>query len=197
MNTIAERINKILNHFSLDLMEFSQKTGVQYNVLTEIIDGMATPSFVEIQKICTIFKSVEARWIILGDGEFLISKKPVNDNKQLISICILEEKLKLIIEYMDEELYRIAAKSLNEKLKENRLKNPTFSTKKHLKLIAFHYAIELEKEKKDINYSSKNQIYKNAALNVREKLNYYNNKFLEYSEIKIYTITTFYFALGL
>ncbi len=68
----AERIKEILNHYSITPIEFVDIIGIKPSHAMNIIIGIEHPTISDIQKILIAYPEVNARWLLLGEGDILI-----------------------------------------------------------------------------------------------------------------------------
>lgn len=71
MNTINERIFKVIKHYNYNINSFSKRIGLKNNVtIGNIVGGRKNkPSFDIIIMILLSFDSISCEWLILGEGE--------------------------------------------------------------------------------------------------------------------------------
>ena len=67
------RIKAILNHYSITPIEFVNSIGINPSHALNLIIGIEHPSISDIQKILIAYPEVNARWLLLGEGDILIS----------------------------------------------------------------------------------------------------------------------------
>jgi len=197
------RIEKIMRYYSLSTKEFSLKTGIQKSVVDnfKVSDYMVTLTMV--QKICNAFPQINARWLLVGEGNFLIETKNelLGNNKLKINILIEDFKLPLKIERTNEEFYRKAGKCLKDKINAYKLEHPKIDIQRTLKLVGFYFAIESVRNEY-INNSNKVESpinicqYRQAAFNFREKLNFYSDKYPYFEFMKLYSIVAYHFTVN-
>ena len=196
------RIEKIMRYYSLSTKEFSLKTNIHKSIVNNFkeSDHMVTLSMV--MQICAAFPQVNARWLLLGEGAFLIESKKdkLPDNKLKINILAENFKIRLEIERIDEEFYRLSGKYLKEKIKAYKLEYPEIAIDKIIKRTGFQIALEFvqnqkTKKPKARKMATKLCLYRQAAIYYREKLNFYCDKYPEYELKKLYSITAYNFAV--
>ena len=188
-NKSVERIRKIMNHFALEELEFASLTGIDQQELNQIINGKSNPTLDVLQRIGSAFPNIEARWLFMGEGRWFVPESSLPTDRLRITIRVEEESFQLAIERPEEEYYRLAAKSLKEKINEFCLLHPEYEIERILKLTAFHYAIEVEKSVLSANF------YRNAVLNLRDRMESYSKQFRGYPRQKLLAIVAYYFAL--
>ena len=66
--SINDRIKYLINHYELSRYKFSQETGVSDAVLFNIYKGKNKPSFDVIEKILNTYRSIDANWLLTGEG---------------------------------------------------------------------------------------------------------------------------------
>ena len=199
---IIRRIEKIMRYYSLSTKEFSLKTGIQKSTVDVMVKSNHFVTLSMFSQICTSFPQINARWLLLGDGDFLIEPKndQLPDNKLKINILIESFKIRLEIERIDEEFYRLSGKYLNEKIKAYKLEYPEIAIDKIIKRVGFQIALEFvqnqkTKKPKARKMATKLCLYRQAAIYYREKLNFYCDKYPDYELKKLYSITAYHFAV--
>ena len=92
---INGRIKELIDYFSITRYRFSKETGISEVVLKNIFSGLNKPSVDALEKIFTRYKSVDANWLIMGEGsmfkkESLSSPEPdyvsTRDSSRLIEL---------------------------------------------------------------------------------------------------------------
>lgn len=135
MDSIGQRINKLVKHFSNgNNSDFAAKIGVNEANIRNYINDRVEPKFNIIEKIANNFE-IDFVWLLTGEGEMLKSKVSNNnlepeDNFEeiqgltdvaLYDIKLSEEKLKNAnkrIEILEElvESYKLELKTLKNEL---------------------------------------------------------------------------------
>ena len=73
-NSISKRIVLIINKLDMNINSFSKAIGLSNNVtIGRIINENREPSFQVLNKIVQTFGSINANWLIAGDGEMFIT----------------------------------------------------------------------------------------------------------------------------
>ena len=65
---INGRIKELIDYYSITRYRFSKETGISEVVLKNIFSGQNKPSVDALEKIFTRYKSVDANWIVMGEG---------------------------------------------------------------------------------------------------------------------------------
>lgn len=68
---MKDRINKLLDNYSLSSSQFAEKIGVQRSSISHIMSGRNKPSYDFIIKILDTFKDLNAEWLLTGRGEMI------------------------------------------------------------------------------------------------------------------------------
>lgn len=63
-----ERIEFILSVYGLSPSQFADKTGIPRASVSHILSGRNRPSLDVLQKVATVFPSVDLNWLVLGVG---------------------------------------------------------------------------------------------------------------------------------
>lgn len=74
-NTVGLRIETVRKYTGLNTSEFAEKIGVIRTQLYRYKKGEQSPSYDLINKILTLFPDISPQWLMLGQGEMLISQK--------------------------------------------------------------------------------------------------------------------------
>ena len=71
---MKDRINQFLAHESISPAEFADKIGVQRSSVSHVLNGRNYPSAAFIQKMLSSYKSLNPRWLLLGEGAMFEAK---------------------------------------------------------------------------------------------------------------------------
>lgn len=83
-NSISHRIELIMNEFNLNKNSFSKAIGLKNNVtIGRIINENRKPSYDILTSITQTFGSINARWLLTGDGNMIEEKNNENQNSSL------------------------------------------------------------------------------------------------------------------
>lgn len=117
-NEFAVRLKNLIEELNMNKNSFSVKLGVSPTIIHNIIDGRGSkPSFEVLHKIVTIFKTVNAYWLLMGEGEMLIESS--EKEKLVLSKSELELKNEKIALY--EELLKAKEDTIISQKSENQL----------------------------------------------------------------------------
>lgn len=117
-NEFAVRLKNLIEELNMNKNSFSVKLGVSPTIIHNIIDGRGSkPSFEVLHKIVTIFKTVNAYWLLMGEGEMLIESS--EKEKLVLSKSELELKNEKIALY--EELLKAKEETIISQKSENQL----------------------------------------------------------------------------
>ena len=193
-NTLLERIIEVMRK-APSRQVFCENMGITPSKLHEIFKGQQEIDLQLIQRIATYYPDTNLRWLLLGESTFQAPETPHQDDEFTITIRVAEERFKLRISRRDEEFYRVAAKTLKDKLSTFALKYPMLTTERILKIIAFQLAVELERQNDAMNTNPenshctietrKNQITLAASANLRGLYELYLQKQPDYSPQKL------------
>ena len=77
IDQFAERLNIVMNYYSLSAALFAEKIDVQRSSISHILSGRNKPSLEFVLKILKVFPEVELYWLLNGVGTFpkQVSKK--------------------------------------------------------------------------------------------------------------------------
>jgi len=65
---MKDRINQFLAHEGISPAEFADKIGVQRSSVSHVLNGRNYPSASFIQKMLGSYKTLNSRWLLLGEG---------------------------------------------------------------------------------------------------------------------------------
>lgn len=103
---MKDRIQKIIDNYSLTSNSFAQEIDVNRSTISHILSGRNKPSIEVIQKILKRFNSISSNWLILGNGEMLVSSNAIKESKKesnFFSEKVIERNVeKVIIIYSDQ-----------------------------------------------------------------------------------------------
>lgn len=71
---MKERIEEILQRFSLTVTDLAEQLGVQKSSISHLISGRNMPSFGFCQKLIKAFPTLNIEWFITGEGEAVSSQ---------------------------------------------------------------------------------------------------------------------------
>jgi transcriptional regulator with XRE-family HTH domain len=75
---MKERITEFLIKEGISPAEFADKIGVQRSSVSHVLNGRNHPSASFIQKILEHYKTLNPRWLLLGEGTILSSNTPIS-----------------------------------------------------------------------------------------------------------------------
>nr|WP_317132215.1 helix-turn-helix transcriptional regulator [Flagellimonas hymeniacidonis] len=67
---MIERIQTIINHYSLTVSSFADKIGVQRSSVSHILNGRNRPSLDFVMKVVHSYPEVNLYWLLNGKGSF-------------------------------------------------------------------------------------------------------------------------------
>lgn len=70
-HSFSERLKSIINHYSITAFEFIDSLGMKEAHAINLVVGAEYPSVNDIQKILIKYPGVNARWLLLGEGDLL------------------------------------------------------------------------------------------------------------------------------
>ncbi len=78
MHNINERLKQIAEHYGLNrYADFAKKTGLKHQTVSNYLKGKQKPDVDRLAIIKQSFKDVNINWLLIGEGDMLLS----NDNK--------------------------------------------------------------------------------------------------------------------
>jgi len=86
MDTVGNRIKKIMDHLNLNYNSFSKELGYSDVVVGNVIKGRNKPSFDFVNKLTQTFDWVDVRWILTGQGEMLLENNITNKTKAVYKL---------------------------------------------------------------------------------------------------------------
>jgi transcriptional regulator with XRE-family HTH domain len=91
---MKDRITKFLTTEHISPTEFADKIGVQRSSISHVLTGRNYPSASFIQKMLVTFPHLNARWLLLGDGDMLTAKIPSLE-PSLFDMPVISEKIEI------------------------------------------------------------------------------------------------------
>lgn len=73
--SFSERIKSIISYYSISPFEFIDGIGLKSTHAMSLVLGIDYPSVNDIQKILIKYPEVNARWLLLGEGDLLDNKR--------------------------------------------------------------------------------------------------------------------------
>lgn len=97
---MKDRITEFLVKENISPAEFADKIGVQRSSVSHVLNGRNYPGASFLQKMLTSYRSLNPRWLLLGEGSMMDIKKPVEEpslfSNTLIGEVIVEKKQHLL-----------------------------------------------------------------------------------------------------
>jgi transcriptional regulator with XRE-family HTH domain len=90
-----DRIKKFIDFKSISPSELADRLNVQRSNVSHILNGRNKPGANFIEKILSEFPEINARWLLTGSGEMLITKK--EQVKTLFDQSELQEAVRQIV----------------------------------------------------------------------------------------------------
>lgn len=144
---MEERIKKFMEYKGISPSELADAIGVQRSNVTHVIKARNKPSFQFIEKLLQIYPEINAKWLLLGEGNMVegISKSrtlfdPVSE--PLIDKAITEKKIEpeIIKDYSSSTVKQtiLPPPETDKKEPENELYDSFFSAEKPIeRMIVF------------------------------------------------------------
>lgn len=83
---INKRISQIIEHYNYTNSEFADEIDVQRSSISHIISGRNKPSLDFLIKVKEQFPDLSWDWLINGEGEMMIKKEVVKEEKKATSL---------------------------------------------------------------------------------------------------------------
>jgi len=74
---MKDRITQFLKSEGISPAEFADKIGVQRSSVSHVLNGRNYPSASFIQKMLGVYKTLNSRWLLLGEGAIFETKPPL------------------------------------------------------------------------------------------------------------------------
>ena len=74
---MKDRITEFLKREGITPAEFADKIGVQRSSVSHVLNGRNFPSASFIQKMLSAYKTLNSRWLLLGEGSVFEGKQPL------------------------------------------------------------------------------------------------------------------------
>ncbi len=85
---ISNRIELIISHFGHTKNSFSKAIGLSNNVtIGRIVNENNKPSYEVIEKIVQTFGSINAKWLLIGEGEMISANENLKQAKDSESVA--------------------------------------------------------------------------------------------------------------
>lgn len=86
-NSVSLRIGLIIKHLNLNVNSFSKAIGLTNNVtIGRIISEEREPGYQVLSKILTTFGSINANWLITGEGEMFLRLGESRETSELLAV---------------------------------------------------------------------------------------------------------------
>ena len=73
---MKDRITQILKREGISPAEFADRIGVQRSSVSHVLNGRNYPSASFIQKMLEVYRTLNSRWLLLGEGPMFDTKSP-------------------------------------------------------------------------------------------------------------------------
>ena len=80
-----DRIRQFMDYKHLTSSELADSIGIQRSNLTHVLNGRNKPSFPFISKLLETYPEINAKWLLLGQGEMLENSAAVSPEANLFS----------------------------------------------------------------------------------------------------------------
>lgn len=91
---MKDRITQFLKSEGISPAEFADKIGVQRSSVSHVLNGRNYPSASFIQKMLSIYKTLNSRWLLLGEGPVFEVKTPAQKEPLLFHVPVETEGYK-------------------------------------------------------------------------------------------------------
>ncbi|MGD9928782.1 MAG: helix-turn-helix domain-containing protein [Mangrovibacterium sp.] len=93
------RIKRFMDYKGLTSSELADSIGVQRSNVTHVLHGRNNPSFPFISKLLEAYPEIDAKWLIMGEGEMLVT-----GTKQTATLFPREEEMAKTVAKAPERL---------------------------------------------------------------------------------------------
>lgn len=76
-------LKQIMEHYNHTASEFAENVGIQRSSISHFLSGRNNPSLDVIRKILTAYPDINSDWLILGEGDMLLT--PLNNKTEVLS----------------------------------------------------------------------------------------------------------------
>lgn len=76
-------LEQIMEHYNHTASEFAENVGIQRSSISHFLSGRNNPSLDVIRKILTAYPDINSDWLILGEGDMLLT--PLNNKTEVLS----------------------------------------------------------------------------------------------------------------
>lgn len=98
---MEDRIKKLIESMGISPSELADSIGVQRSNVTHVLKGRNKPSFQFIEKLLQIYPTVNAKWLLLGEGNMM--EGPSNKSASLFDALTSPPTPHKITEKVDHE----------------------------------------------------------------------------------------------
>jgi transcriptional regulator with XRE-family HTH domain len=79
---MKERIKQFMDYMTLSAAELADQIGVQRSNVSHVMTGRNNPSSLFLEKLLLTFPELDARWLIVGEGQML---RGINDETRKVA----------------------------------------------------------------------------------------------------------------
>jgi hypothetical protein len=112
MDSVNQRVNKLIERLALSKSEFSQKTGISAVVLSHISSGRNKVSLTAIQQILKAYPEINPGYLLLGSGSMFVDNQKDSEEKLLLHL----DQIQKTSEDQQARLYKML-ESLREEIR--------------------------------------------------------------------------------
>ncbi|HLN74335.1 MAG: helix-turn-helix domain-containing protein [Methylococcaceae bacterium] len=98
---MEDRIKKLMDYMGITASELADSIGVQRSNVTHVLKGRNKPSFQFIEKLLQIYPTVNAKWLLLGEGAMI--EGAANKSATLFDTILEPKILNKPTEKVDQE----------------------------------------------------------------------------------------------
>lgn len=100
---MKERIKQFMDYKGLSAAELADQIGVQRSNVSHVLTGRNNPSSSFLEKLLITFPELEARWLIVGEGQMIKDEAAESQNTGLPGLFAAPKARKEIIPKMAGE----------------------------------------------------------------------------------------------
>jgi transcriptional regulator with XRE-family HTH domain len=97
-HVMKERIKQFMDYKTLSAAELADQIGVQRSNVSHVMTGRNNPSSTFLEKLLLTFPELEARWLMVGEGQMIREAKDVMKVPEVKNLFteVIEKKVQVV-----------------------------------------------------------------------------------------------------
>jgi len=175
MEEIKDRMVYVLKYFGFTKREFCSRCGLDQCAFNRLIDGESADVLLLVQKIATSIPVINTRWLLIGEGSFLLEEKVKevsNPNWININIRFAGVILPLRVDPNMEPAFRKIGYSIVDEVNAYRMLHPDYSNERIIRDLSLKLATKVTNTHPSVDNSCRpvNCPLREAAVFVRSRI---------------------------